>query len=171
MVKNGVSVDHAIVPRPYLFPEESGAALSAEEEWWLGMLNVRWPFLHHMRERGVRVFLGTDACFGLWPGTAFWPGFQELARAVEIMVRRAGFSPLDAITMVTSGAARALRLDREIGTIELGKRADLILVARDPLRDIRALREVELVFRDGRLVARKGQIVLPGSQVSWKDNP
>ncbi len=163
MVKNEVHVDHAIIPRPYQFPGEGGGPPSAEGEWWLSMLKVRWPFLHHMRERGVSVFLGTDACFGPWPGTAFWPRSQDLARAIEIIVDQAGFAPMEAISMVTSEAARALRLDREIGTIEPGKRADLILVARDPLKKIQALREVAMVFRDGRLVARKGQVVLAGS--------
>jgi imidazolonepropionase-like amidohydrolase len=163
MVKNSVRVDHAIIPRPYLFPDESAATPTAEEDWWLKMLKVRWPFLHHMRERGVTVFLGTDAAFGPWPGTKSWPGFQELARAVEIVVRHGGFRPMDAIAMVTREPARALRLDREIGTIESGKRADLILVAGDPIQDIRALRSVEMVFRDGRLVARQGHVVLPGT--------
>jgi imidazolonepropionase-like amidohydrolase len=171
MVKNGVRVDHAIIPRPYLFPEEGGGPLSTEEEWWLSMLKVRWPFLKHMKEQGVPVFLGTDAAFGFWPGTTLWPGFQELARALEIMVLRAGFSPMEAITMATLEVARALRLDREIGTIERGKRADLILVAHDPLKDIRALRQVEMVFRDGRLVAQRGKVVLPGSPATGRFNP
>jgi len=162
MVRNGVRVDHAIIPRPYLFPDESNGEPTAEERWWLDMLKVRWPFLHTMRERGVTVFLGTDAGFGPWPGTGCWPGFQEMARAIEVLVRWAGFSPMAAIRMATGEAARAIGLDREIGTLEAGKRADLILVARDPVQDIRALRQVEMVFRDGRLVARRGQIVLGG---------
>jgi len=167
MLENDVRVDHAIIPRPYLFPdegsegnEENNAELSAEEQWWLNMLRVRWPFLHTMRQQGVTIFLGTDAAFGPWPGTDLWPGFQELGRAVEIMVRWAEFTPMEAITMVTREAAKALRLEREIGTIEPGKRADLILLAKDPLTDVRALREVDVVFRDGKLVANHGQIVL-----------
>jgi len=163
MVKHGVRVDHAIIPRPYLFPDEYDAPLSAEEQWWFNMLKVRWQFLHYMRERGVTVFLGTDAAFGPWPGTDQWPGFQELARAVEVMIRWAGFSPMQALQMVTREAARALRLDEEIGTIEPGKRADLILLAEDPLVEPRALRRVEMVLRDGKLVSRRGQIVLPGA--------
>jgi imidazolonepropionase-like amidohydrolase len=162
MVRNGVRVDHAIIPRPYLFPDEGNAEPTAEERWWLDMLEVRWPFLHVMREKGVTVFLGTDAAFGPWPGTGCWPGFQEMARAIEILVRRAAFSPMDAIRLATGEAARGIGLDREVGTIEPGKRADLILLARDPLQDIRALRQVAMVFRDGRLVARQGQIVLDG---------
>ena len=162
MIRNGVCVDHAIIPRPYLFPDEGTPEPTAEERWWLNMLKVRWPFLHIMREKGVTVFLGTDAAFGPWPGTACWPGFQEMARAIEILVRWAVFSPMDAIRLATGEAARGIGLDREIGTIQPGRRADLILLARDPLQDIRALRQVALVFRDGRLVARQGQIVLDG---------
>jgi len=164
MVRNNVRVDHAIIPRPYLFPDESGGDRTADEEWWFNMLKVRWPFLHYMRDHGVTVFLGTDAAFGLWPGTECWPGFQEMARALEVLVRWAEFTPMDAILAATREAARAIRLDHEVGTVEAGKRADLILLGDDPLKDIRALRRPEMVFRDGRLVARRGQLVLPGAQ-------
>jgi imidazolonepropionase-like amidohydrolase len=170
MVKRGVQVDHAIIPRPYLFTDAGGAP-TAQEQWWLNILKVRWPFLRHMRERGVTVILGTDACFGPWPGTTSWPGFPDLARAMEIMVQHAGFSPMEAIRMATSEAARALRLDGEIGAIEPGRRADLILLAGDPLNDIRALRDADMVFRDGRLVAQKGQVVLPGSLAAEGTKP
>jgi imidazolonepropionase-like amidohydrolase len=163
MVKNGVRVDHAIIPRPYLFPDEGNPEPSAEERWWLNMLKVRWPFLHYMRGQGVTVFLGTDAAFGLWPGSDLWAGFQEMTRAIEVMVRWADFPPMDALAMATREAARALGLDHEIGTVETGKRADLLLLANDPLADNQALRQVEMVFRDGRLVARRGHIVLPGA--------
>jgi imidazolonepropionase-like amidohydrolase len=162
MLKNGVRVDHAIIPRPYLFPDESSVAPTPEDQWWLNMLKVRWPFLHVMRDRGVPVFLGTDAAFGLWPGTDCWPGFQEMARAIEIMIRCALFSPADALALATREAARSLNLDREIGTVEAGKRADLMLLAGDPLEDIRVLRRPEMVFRDGHLVATRGCLMLPG---------
>lgn len=162
MRRHGVRVDHAIVPRPYLFPDESGDGRTAEDEWWFGMLKVRWPFLHYMRSEGVTVFLGTDAAFGPWPGTDCWPGFQEMARAIEILVRWAEFTPMDAILAATREAARALRLDGEIGTLTAGRRADLILLAGDPLEDIRAMRRPESVYRDGRLAAHRGNIVLPG---------
>jgi len=163
MVANGVRVDHAIIPRPYLFPDEGNQEPSAEEQWWLNMLKVRWPFLHYMRAQGVTVFLGTDAAFGPWPWSHRWPGFQEMTRAIEIMVRWADFTPMDALALATREAARALGLEREIGTVEEGKRADLVLLAKDPLADIRALRKAEMVFRDGQLVARNGHIVLPGA--------
>jgi imidazolonepropionase-like amidohydrolase len=70
---------------------------------------------------------------------------------------------MEALQMATREAARAIRLDQEIGIIQPGRRADLILLAGDPLAEPRALRQVEMVWRDGRLVARRGQIVLPGA--------
>jgi imidazolonepropionase-like amidohydrolase len=82
---------------------------------------------------------------------------------------------MDALRMATTEAARALQLHAEIGTVEAGKRADLVLLADDPLRDIRALRRPEMVFRDGRLVARRGQIVLmnddPNDEVPMRGEP
>jgi imidazolonepropionase-like amidohydrolase len=164
MVRRGVRVDHAIIPRPSLFPDEDHGEPSAEDRWWLNMLEIRWPFLHFMRAQGVTVFLGTDAAFGPWPGTDRWPGFQEMARAIEVMVNRARFPPMDALALATREAARALGLEDEIGSVAPGRRADLILLAGDPLDDIRALRQVEMVFRHGQLVARHGDIVLPGSR-------
>ena len=160
MVKNGVHVDHAVMPRLALFPDEWKEPPNPDEAWWWKLLRVRWPFLRHMQERGICVFIGTDAAFGPWPGTKLWPGFQDLARAVEVFVRHGGFRPMAAIQMITREPARGLRLDGEIGTIQPGKRADLILLKGDPLKDIRALREAEMVFRDGRLVAQRGQLVL-----------
>jgi hypothetical protein len=48
MVKRGVRVDHATIPRPFLIPDEGHREPSAEDRWWLNMLEVRWPFLHIM---------------------------------------------------------------------------------------------------------------------------
>lgn len=86
-----------------------------------------------------------------------------MTRTIEITVRWADFTPMDALALGTREAARGLGLDREIRTVEAGKRADFILLADDPLADIRALRQVEMVFRDGQLVARHGHLVLPGA--------
>ena len=126
------------------------------------MLKVRWPFLHCMRGTGVTVFLGTDAAFGLWPGTDCWPGFQEMARAIEILVRWAGFHADGRHWHGDERGGRALGLDGDIGTIAPGRRADLVLLAEDPLADIRALRQSEMVFRDGHLVARRRTDRAPG---------
>jgi imidazolonepropionase-like amidohydrolase len=73
-----------------------------------------------------------------------------LHREIELYVQ-AGMTPLEAIQSATIVSARAMKLDRELGTVEVGKRADLILIDGDPLKDIAALRRVTRVIRDGRV--------------------
>ena len=89
---------------------------------------------------GIPVVPGSDT--GL-------PG-HGLHREIELYVE-AGMTPLDAIRSATIVSARAMGLDRELGTIEAGKRADLILVRGNPLNDIRALRQVTHVITAGRI--------------------
>ena len=70
------------------------------------------------------------------------------ARAVELLVE-AGFTAERAIAIATLNGARYLEMADEIGSIEAGKRADLIVIDGDPATDIADLRKVELVFKDG----------------------
>ncbi|MGH7186094.1 MAG: amidohydrolase family protein, partial [Pseudomonadota bacterium] len=63
-----------------------------------------------------------------------------------------GMTPLQAIRTATVNAAELLGLDKELGTIEVGKRADLIAVAENPLDNIRVLEAVKFVMKDGRVV-------------------
>jgi cytosine/adenosine deaminase-related metal-dependent hydrolase len=75
------------------------------------------------------------------------PGFGDL-RGVELLVE-AGFTPVEAIRIATANGARYLgQLDR-IGTIEAGKRADLVVVSGDPATRIADIENTELVFKDG----------------------
>lgn len=93
-------------------------------------------------QAGVPIALGTDA-------TLFPHGLnaRELAVLVEV-----GLSPLEAVRSATLHAARLLGLEREVGSVAPGKRADLVAVDGDPLRDVRTLERVRFVMKDGRVV-------------------
>jgi imidazolonepropionase-like amidohydrolase len=93
---------------------------------------------------GVMIAAGTDA------GTPFNP-HGDLARELGLMVDY-GMSPMQAIVAATKNAARNLDIHHDTGTIEEGKRADLLMVAGDPGTDIRRLRDVALVMQQGRIV-------------------
>jgi imidazolonepropionase-like amidohydrolase len=106
------------------------------------MDKVRWSrrvvsetFPRHLAS-GVRFACGTDSMHGLMP--------FELQTLVRL-----GVSPRDALLAGTRWGAEACRIDGEVGTLEPGKRADLIAVDGDPLKDIAAMEHVRLVMRDG----------------------
>ena len=84
---------------------------------------------------GVKVVAGTDAGGHGHPNNAL-----ELEHLVA-----AGMTPMQALQAATSRAAECLGLEQEIGTIEKGKWADLVLVEGDPLRDIRVLQDVRRI--------------------------
>jgi imidazolonepropionase-like amidohydrolase len=65
---------------------------------------------------------------------------------------REGMAPRDAIVAATSGAARAIGVGDEVGSIEPGRRADLIAVPQSPLDHVDALQRVEFVMQGGEVV-------------------
>ncbi|GGF12786.1 amidohydrolase family protein [Hymenobacter cavernae] len=69
-------------------------------------------------------------------------------RQIELLVE-AGFTPVEAIKISTLNGAIYLGREKEIGTIEAGKQADLILINGDPEKDIQQVRQMETVFKNG----------------------
>lgn len=90
---------------------------------------------------GVTVGFGSDT---IYP-------HEHANREFGRMVRL-GLSPMGAIRTTGLNAARILGIDKEVGTVEAGKRADLVAVPRDPLADVTALENVVFVMREGRVV-------------------
>jgi imidazolonepropionase-like amidohydrolase len=74
-------------------------------------------------------------------------GFSN-QRALELLVE-AGFTPLEAITIGTLNGARFLRREALVGSLAVGKQADLVVINGDPSTDIGTVRRVEIVFRQG----------------------
>jgi len=93
---------------------------------------------------GVRLATGTDT--PALPG-AIHVELEELVAA--------GLTPMEALMAATSNAARVLGAEGEIGTIEVGRWADLILLDADPLEDIRNTRRIWKVIHGGRVVDRE----------------
>ena len=86
-------------------------------------------------------------------------GWEHGNNAHEIScLAEAGMTPMQAIVAATGAAAECLRLHDELGTVTPGKRADLVLVAGDPLQDVTILERgnsVRLVMKDGEVVSQK----------------
>lgn len=76
------------------------------------------------------------------------PGFGD-QRNFELLVET-GFSPVEAIKIMTLNGAKTLAIDDELGSVEVGKVADLVVLDGDPIRNPEEIRNVSLVFKDGR---------------------
>ena len=87
-------------------------------------------------------------------GAAIQPLAWSLHAEMEELVR-AGLMPADALKAATSVNARILGVESDIGTIEEGKVADLVLLDADPIADIRNTRRIHAVIQGGRLVDRE----------------
>ncbi len=96
-------------------------------------------------QAGVELIFGTDMPFTMGN---FWHSVMNEVRALKL----AGVSNSDILKMATINAAEALGVEDSIGTIEEGKIADLVLINGNPLQDIEALRNVEMVVKEGRIV-------------------
>lgn len=101
------------------------------------MDNVR-----RLHAAGVAIAVGTDAGN---PGTFHGPSIH---REMELL-QQAGLSPMDVLVAATRISAGALGRGGELGTLEQGKRADLVLLRSDPTADIRNLRDIEWVMKAG----------------------
>jgi imidazolonepropionase-like amidohydrolase len=117
--------------------------------------------LRRMHQAGVPIVLGSDS--GNWPVFPSYLHGPTTLLELDLLVR-AGLSPAEAIDAATIVPARMLGLDREIGAVTVGRRADLVVVgaAINPLTDPgKALRDVRLVVKDGVARTPDGWMATP----------
>src|SRR5690606_4813475 len=105
-------------------------------------------FARRLHEAGVPLTVGTDI-----------PNPWMFHREMELL-SAAGIPNADVIRMATRNAAIGLRLTSEIGTVEVGKRADLVVLDGDPIADISNTRKIAWVMHGGTLARPEGY--LPG---------
>lgn len=110
--------------------------------------------LKTLYDAGVLVGFGTDS--GAMPTRI--PGFSE-HRELQDMVQ-AGLTPMQAIVCATANNARLLKIESMRGTLQPGKRADLIVLAANPLDDITNTRSIVTIFHDGHQIAPRVPVVM-----------
>jgi imidazolonepropionase-like amidohydrolase len=152
--------DHAIELR-----REHGTA-----DFVLRKMKYLQPFcfktFQKMHKAGIKIVMGTDM--------GFEPDMGSNAAELEIYVKL-GMKPMDAILTATRNAAQALKQEKDLGTIEAGKFADLIAVNGDPLKKIGCLQEkknIAVVMKEGRIYADrrpgKSKNVVNAKPGDWK---
>jgi imidazolonepropionase-like amidohydrolase len=101
-----------------------------------------------MYDNGVPILSGSDIPnFDLVPGAS-------LHHELELLVE-AGIPPLEVIKIATRNGAQALGIERDVGTIEPGKQADMIVLSQNPLVDISNTKKIEAVIVDGQFIDNK----------------
>jgi imidazolonepropionase-like amidohydrolase len=103
-------------------------------------LEDSFAILRALNAAGVPIVAGTDKALPA----------HSLHRELELYVE-AGLTPMAVIQLATLGSARVMGMDGEVGSVEAGKRADMILVDGNPLQDFRVLRKVTRVISNGRV--------------------
>ena len=127
-----------------LTPSENKEIDDFEKSW-----EERLPFFENLLNDGVKLVAGTDASWMHYKlgGTSMQ---DEILAHVDI-----GLSPMEAIVSATGDSARSCWIDNRVGTLEPGKKADILVVNGDPSIDIKALRNIQDIYLSGSRVNRK----------------
>ncbi len=116
-----------------------------KNSWSQSLKNSKQGILR-LHQAGVPIVMGSDTVYVQFALYAFH-GYTSL-REIELL-GEAGLSAAEAIKAATVTPAGMLGLDSKIGTIEVGKEADLIVVSNNPLIDLRALRNIQWTIKSG----------------------
>ena len=131
--------------RNFAYDRETLGASERSWRWLKAAYDAKWDSLERAHRAGVTIAAGSDAGFLVDHG--------ENACELEELVK-GGLTANEAIQAATGAAAKLIGLQDEIGTLEAGKLADVIVVAGNPLDDITVLQRLDRithVFKDGRL--------------------
>ena len=126
---------------------QQAMAKSTSAQRYKAGLEVANRNLKTLSDAGVTIAMGTDT----GPPARF-QGYFELME-LEMMAK-AGLTPRQVLASATRDAARCMKLDGEVGTLEPGKWADFVVLDADPLTDISNVRKISAVYVAGNAVAR-----------------
>jgi imidazolonepropionase-like amidohydrolase len=110
-------------------------------------------------ERGVLISAGTDS---FAPADDPYPAWQG---EIEILVRKVGMTPMDAIRSGTIVSAMSMGQQTDMGTLEPGKLANIVFLAANPLEEIAAVRQVVSTVKRGALYSRKNYVPITKDEV------
>jgi imidazolonepropionase-like amidohydrolase len=148
------------------YGERVGAGVGMRDIF-VGEIKATAAMMRSAYDAGVPILSGSESGFALTP-YGHWH-----ARELEVFVNELGLSPLEAITCATKNNAIAMRMQGELGVVAPGYRADVIVVAGDPSKDVTVLQDRMLlrsVISRGRLVdletPRPSRSAIPGEKVA-----
>ncbi|MCC8060132.1 MAG: amidohydrolase family protein [Clostridiales bacterium] len=145
MKANGIAVCPAF-SKSYVVSAEEGAPQPDKIAIWDKFKQSRFQTTRAMFEEGINIIAGTDAGCKNTKFNSFW-------KVLPLLQQEIGMTSKEAILSCTYRSASALGVLHEIGSIEVGKHADIIALKNNPIEDLNALKSVNFVMKRGRKVA------------------
>jgi imidazolonepropionase-like amidohydrolase len=153
IVRQGLIVSLAMPATWYrLRAAQMREARSHPEHLW----EARYETIRRMHAAGVTLVVSSDTGS---TGTRI----DELALLMEFLVKTVNIPAKDVLMGVTGLAAKAVGMADRLGTLEVGKLADAIVVDDDPLNDITATQRVHTVIKGGEVLVREGAMLFPAT--------
>lgn len=144
----------ALLPKPLAESNDAASEWSTARSFYSAPIARNKNATNYLAKRGARFLFGTDTpsapTYANPPGLNGW---MEMNRLVD-----AGLTPAQVFLAATIVNAEALGLDREIGTVQPGKRANLLLLRKDPTQTVEAYDEIVKVILRGRVIDRAGLV-------------
>ena len=154
MAAKGVEADPTLVPYAIIF-EDNGGYFESTSRRFTFSPDANLQMLRKLRAAGVKLGLGTDLVSD-WFLRLPAPYIAELDNFV-----RAGLSPPEALVVATKVNAELLDMDDKLGTIAVGKLADVVVVNGQPDVNVDDIARVEWVIRDGEVIVDHGRSFQP----------
>src|SRR6266852_5767166 len=157
MAKKGVAADPTLIPYQIIF-EEWGGYFGSTSRRFTFSKDANLEMLKRLRKAGIKCGVGTDLIlhwYRYMPG----PYIRELKNFVE-----AGWSVPEALVAATRINSEILDMDDRLGTLQVGKLADVLVVDGRPDENLDDLAKVDLVIRDGYKVVEGGHVTIPRHQ-------
>lgn len=157
MADKGVHSIPTLIPYTYIF-DLSGGYFGSTSRRFSFSKEANLDVLRRMKKAGIKMGVGTDLVMN-------WFRYLPTAYIHELeWFVQGGYSKPEALIAATRTGAEILGMDDKLGTLEPGKLADVLVVKGNPDEDLRALANVELVFRDGYLIVEGGRVYVPRHQ-------
>ncbi|MHC9085576.1 amidohydrolase family protein [Luteimonas sp. RIT-PG2_3] len=154
MARNGTASVPTLVPYIYIF-DLSGGYFDSTSRRFSFSKQENLQMLRRLKHAGVELGVGTDL-------VSDWFRYLPQAYITELeQFVAVGFSVPQALEAATRTNARILGMADKLGTLEVGKLADVIVLDGQPDRDLKDLAKVELVIRDGHVIVEHGSIHMP----------
>jgi imidazolonepropionase-like amidohydrolase len=154
MAQRGTQSVPTLVPYTYIFDQSGGYFFSTSRRFAFSK-EANLEVLRRMKKAGIKMGIGTDLVTD-WFRYLPIPYISELKYFVQ-----AGYTIVEALVAGTKTNAEILDMDDKLGTLEPGKLADVTVIDGKPDENLDDLAKVDLVIRDGFLVVKGGEVVIP----------